>query len=109
MGLFSFIFRLTENPRVGGSASILRFANGTRCVSATAPALLYLPTSLSVACTTPDIHRLRKLLHPCGTPPPLATSFGDLDLQFLVGVVLFGGEVEGHGGPPVFLVAESSR
>ncbi len=39
----------------------------------------------------------------------LATSFGDADLEFLVGVVLFGGEVEGHGGPPVFLVAESSR
>ncbi len=25
---------------------------------------------------------------------PLATSFGDTDLEFLVGVVLFGGEVE---------------
>ncbi len=37
-------------------------------------------------------------------------GFGDTDLEFLVEVVLLGGEVEaGHGGFPVFLVAESSR
>ncbi len=37
------------------------------------------------------------------------TRLGDADLEFLVEVVLFGVEVEGHGGSPVFLVAESSR
>ncbi len=34
---------------------------------------------------------------------------GDTDFQFLVEVVLFGGEVEGRSEPPVFLVAESLR
>jgi len=32
-----------------------------------------------------------------------------LEFRDLVVVVLVGGEVEGHGGPPVFLVAESAR
>ncbi len=39
----------------------------------------------------------------------IVQRLGNADLEFLVQVVLFGGEVEGHGGPPVFLVAESSR
>ncbi len=30
----------------------------------------------------------------------IVQGFGNTDLQFLVEVVLFGGEVEGHGGPP---------
>ncbi len=35
---------------------------------------------------------------------PLATSFSDTDLEFLVGVVLFGGEVEGRGGHSIAVV-----